>query len=178
MKYVFILTLLIQNVFGQTDTTISFNEVVPVSNANKDQLYIRARQWFNEAFRNSKEVIQISDKETGELSGKGIMDIVLDFKVMGVNRGDHSVRFNCNVWVKDGKYKYEFTNFYVYNYSSNSEIGLLTTSPNCSCKLPLGKKRTDYLYNDSKEKVKEKINVLIASLKVSMEKKYDHENTF
>jgi hypothetical protein len=55
---------------GQTDTTLKYSEVIQVDGINKEVLYLRAKSWANDVFSNSKNVIQIDDKEDGEIEGK------------------------------------------------------------------------------------------------------------
>jgi hypothetical protein len=77
--------------------------------------------------------IQIADKETGELSGKGNV-------VFNVDRGnvvrDLKETWNCyftvDIWVKDGKYKYKFSNlrYYKNNLADTSRFTVqMRTNP-------------------------------------------------
>ena len=84
---------------------IAFSESIYVSEVYKNELFIRGREWFNENFNSSKDVLQIADKESGELSGKGIMNVVYAFRYLGERVFTTEVRFQMSVWVKDGKYK-------------------------------------------------------------------------
>jgi hypothetical protein len=68
--------------FAQKDTAIKFTEVVNVD-ATKEQLFLRARAWFNDAFKSSKDVLQIQDKGTGEIAGNGSIAAVMTYKMMG-----------------------------------------------------------------------------------------------
>ena len=108
--------------------SLEYSEVIEVSNVDKGELFIRGREWFNENFKSAKDVLQITDKESGELSGKGIMDVDYMFNYMGGRRFTTFVRFQMSVWVKDGKYKYEITNFYILGDNGNIEFGLITKS--------------------------------------------------
>src|SRR6266542_1007820 len=98
---------------AQNDTLITYSEIVNVDSTTKDQLFQNARQWYNEIFVSSKEVLQIVDKETGELSGKGLLKSYYDYRVMGKRKYDCYYKFSIDIKVKDGKYKYTFSNFIV-----------------------------------------------------------------
>src|SRR6266496_2496034 len=50
---------------------IKFTEVVYVDSISKLLLYSRAREWFTKAFKSSKAVLDLDDKENGKLIGKG-----------------------------------------------------------------------------------------------------------
>ncbi len=99
-------------------------------------LFERGREWFNDNFKSAKEVLQITDKENGELSGKGIMEIHYVFKYMGKREFTSNVRFQMSVWVKDGKYKYELKNFNIPGDSESIAFGLITTSNETNVKFP------------------------------------------
>src|SRR4051812_34588515 len=101
-------------ILAQSDTAISYSEVVE-SAAGKDQLFQRARQWYNETFSDSKQVLQIADKETGELSGQGFMLVPVKAKYWKSDNAFWQLAFTVNVWIKEGKYKYEFSNLLAYN---------------------------------------------------------------
>jgi hypothetical protein len=161
--------------FAQKDTVISYSGVVEVPGATKEQLYTRARQWFNSTFISSKDVLQISDKETGELAGKGIMHATAVYKYMGTQRAPVEANFVCDVWVKDEKYKYELTNFDAAFDTKEGdrslELGVLTTADETTAKFPMvGKKTMNEMFRAAKIAVEEKSQELILSLKTAMSK--------
>lgn len=163
--------------FAQKDTAISFSGVVKVDSISKDDLYIRARDWFNGNFKDSKAVLQIQDKEAGEISGKGVFTTYYKHSNLGVQNGyDQNFGFKVTIWVKDGRYKYELSNFDNY-YSGNSygaaiSFGVITSSDICPVKIPMqSKSKTDALYVDTKKRAIAMANTLIETLKISMGKK-------
>lgn len=88
---------------------IMFTEVVTVDSATKNELYLRAREWFAKTYNNSKDVIQMDDKEAGKIVGKGA------FKVYAHNMGlrDYGlVTYTISITAKDGRFKYELTDIY------------------------------------------------------------------
>lgn len=55
---------------------ITYSEVIILdSTVNKSELYSRAREWFAKAFKSSKNVIQMDDKENGKIIGKALMQV-------------------------------------------------------------------------------------------------------
>lgn len=110
--------------FRQTNTV----EVDPATNS--DELYIRARRWFVDEFKSAKDVLQVQDKQSGELIGKGTFPIALSYATSGY------VFFTVSVFVKDGNYKYEFKNYthkgepFKYHPDGIS-YGLITTDEKC-----------------------------------------------
>jgi hypothetical protein len=53
------------------DGRVNYTAVIEMPNTSKDELYNRAKLWFVKTFKDSKEVLQIDDKENGKIVGKG-----------------------------------------------------------------------------------------------------------
>ena len=79
------------------DTTISYSEIINIDGVSKEELFIRARDWCSNNLRS----LQIQDKETGELSAKGISFGIITFRMLGTNKAKATFDFNLNIWVKD-----------------------------------------------------------------------------
>ena len=81
---------------------VTYVRVADVAGVSKEELYKRARKWFVKTYASPKDVLQLSDKETGELTGKGILDIPVQIlRVrLGVLAG-HTV----TVELKDERYR-------------------------------------------------------------------------
>lgn len=69
--------------------------------APSNELFNRAKIWFGNAFRDSKEVIQIEDKENGLLMGKGNFNFEQSLVPF-------LIKFSIRVSVKDNKYRVQF----------------------------------------------------------------------
>lgn len=90
---------------------ITYSEVVYVdSSANKQELYARAREWFAKAYKSSNNVIQMDDKESGKIVGKALMQVY--HKALGANYNSGYINYTISVYVRDGRYRYEVTDFY------------------------------------------------------------------
>lgn len=85
-----------------------WSEVVEVPGVPKQILYQRALEWFNQTFNDMRAVIQSQDKEAGTFYAKGYVK----FGRIKGTPGETYVYFTVNISVKDGKYKYEFNNFF------------------------------------------------------------------
>lgn len=171
MKLVFIYLIVFPYYIFSQDP-ITYSEVIEVSVVDKTELFIRGREWFNDNFKSSKDVLQITDKESGELSGKGIMKVDYIFKYMGERKFTTDVKFQMSVWVKDEKYKYEITNFYILGDEGNIEFGLITTSNETTKTAPgYNAKKLNEMYVSIKQEVDSKVKLLIDDLKMKMSKK-------
>jgi len=84
---------------------ITYQGVVEVSSVNKADLYVRALSWVAMAYKSANSVIQMQDKEAGQIIVKGVIN--------ASGMGDYTgvVRHTLSIYIKDGKYKYVLTNF-------------------------------------------------------------------
>lgn len=105
-----------------TTKQISFQEVVQVPGATKDELYTRAREWFAKTFKSSKDVIQMDDRIAGKIigkgSGNGLTGNILLITSFWLN-------YTVSITIKDGRYRYEITDFTTEDepsYSSNRGV--------------------------------------------------------
>ncbi len=159
-------------VSGQQEP-LTYTETAEISGVNKDDLFIRGREWFNENFKSSKEVLQIADKESGELLGKGIIEVSYVYRYLGERRFTTDVNFQMNLWVKDGKYKFEMTNFLVpFNNKESAYSGLITTLDETEKTYPnISAKKMNEIYLSIKKGTEAKAKLMIEDLKLKMSKK-------
>ncbi|MGI4736112.1 MAG: DUF4468 domain-containing protein [Janthinobacterium lividum] len=92
-----------------TTRRITITQVVEVPGVSKTELYSRAREWFAKTFSSSKAVLEMDDREAGKLVGTFNGPLKL---ASGVGVGlDMLLWRSIQVDMKDGKYRYTFTNF-------------------------------------------------------------------
>lgn len=94
-----------------------FYEEIGEASGEKSEIYIKARKWFVDNFRNAKSVLQVEDKESGILTGKALY--IYSFH-SGLNTSDVSLYFTLNVDIRDGKYRIQFYDMYGSNTKTNS----------------------------------------------------------
>lgn len=70
----------------------------------KADLYARAREWFVHAYKSADDVIQLDDKENGQIIGKGKFSVYLSMNT-------RYVRHTVTIEIKDNKYRYIITSF-------------------------------------------------------------------
>jgi hypothetical protein len=146
---------------------LSFVETQEVDSVDQLELYSRAREWFARSFVSAKSVLEMDDKEAGKLIGKGFAKI----PEMGKT---HEMYFTVSVFVKNGKYKSEFTDIYYERQSYNSSRKIYETKTiypeetitpdgiaNCACMI--GKLRVKW-----RDATIKKITELQASLNAAM----------
>jgi hypothetical protein len=162
---------------AQSDTAIIYSSVVTVEKVNKDVLFSRAREWFNQTFKDYKSVISIEDKENGELSGKAVMHFDVIWQYMGKTALPVDIEFRVSLKTKDGRYKYEFSDFRViYFWTQKRNFSPLTSSiePTEDWKsTTASKKYRKSYYDQTKEGVDKNIQILVQLLKKQMAQSND-----
>jgi hypothetical protein len=174
MKHILLIFFLLPIVaLSQKDTIVAYSGVIRIENVSKDELYQRARAWMADAFKNSKEVLQVQDKETGELIGNGIVESYIPYNNIA-GKGDVGAwsSFKISIWVKDGRYKYEITDINNTSLSSPTleGFGLLTSSQESKVKWSMIRqsKMNEFLLK-YRIGIDKKMESIISSLKNAME---------
>jgi hypothetical protein len=130
MKASLLVVLLLLPLFtsAQTADTIPrkdgrfyFSEVVSVdSNSKAAELYERGRRWVVDAYK-SKDVVQLEDKESKELIVKGTFWVHWRAGILLI--GIH-IEHTLRLQFKDGRYRYEMSNFRVLPTAYTDESAL------------------------------------------------------
>ncbi|HSZ84625.1 MAG TPA: DUF4468 domain-containing protein [Puia sp.] len=161
------------------DTAISCSGIINVDGVSKEELFIRARDWCSANLQS----LQIQDKETGELSAKGVTMGIITFRLLGTKKANASFNFNINIWVKDSRFMYSVTNIYntAITYADKttsarddleSPIGLLYTSKHSKTKVfGLSQTKSDETYQSAKDAFDKIVKELITSIQSGMQKK-------
>ena len=143
-----------------------YSEIIQIENGTKDDLYLRAKQFFADEFKSANDVIQMDDKESGILIGKGFNDIYI--KIIGISTPIqmwYSIKIQC----REARYKYEIYDIYFKSYPG--QYGTVTTSAE-----KMFSKESYFKRNGKPRNVLEqykietvnKVNTLEASIKIKM----------
>lgn len=138
----------------KTTNKITYTEVVSVDSVSKDILYQRAKIWMVNYFKN--ENFSIQNLEEGKLVKTASFAVSYD-----IGKGyiaTEQDNFNISIIVKDGKYKYEFTDFVAdYGFQkSPCEEGFKH------------KEKNKQLYQDTVDAFYKEVQLLISKLKENM----------
>jgi hypothetical protein len=100
--------------FDSTKKELIYSEVVQSPNNSSNQIYLNINEWFAKTYNSSNNVIQLNDKESGKIIGKG------GFTISPIHQWGNIktpqtffVNYTLTIQIKDGKYKYEFSNITV-----------------------------------------------------------------
>jgi len=158
------------NIFSQNE--LIYSEVIKVdSNISKSELYNRAKTWFVTTYNSSNDVLQLDDKENGQLIGRAIIKYKSKRTYMGSDLTIGYIKYTIKIFVKDGRYKYEISNFIHKStyYTNPSSMGLITVD-----EFPLIKPRnltknvSNKIWLDIKNQINNNISNLILGLKLDM----------
>jgi len=156
---------------------ITYSEVVKVDSVSKQELFSRAREWFAKAYKNSSKVIQMEDKESGKIVGKALMQVY--HKALGMTFESGYINYTISIYIKDGKYKYEFVDFYhtgqyVGNGNRIPDYGICENMIHTKDKnMGISYQKT---YNYYLLQMDRNITVLVEDLKLSMLSKSKNNN--
>jgi hypothetical protein len=83
----------------------TYEKIFNIPNTAKDELYVRANEWFVNTFKSAKSVIQFQDKEAGKIMGKYRLYITIG-KPVSITVGCTSI---ITVDVKDNRVRLYIT---------------------------------------------------------------------
>jgi hypothetical protein len=111
MKAVCVFYLIVASVSGYSQTTTFEFTLIDSVKGTKSELYIYARTWLASAFKSSKSVIEMEDKESGTIIGKGIFIHPVN-SAFGNQVGIDIISFTITINTKDNKYRAVLSNFF------------------------------------------------------------------
>ncbi|RYY61148.1 MAG: DUF4468 domain-containing protein [Chitinophagaceae bacterium] len=165
----FIIFFSVPDLQAQTEDAVAYKGIIEVPGTTKEELFIRSRQWLTETFNSARFFVYIEDKETGELTGRGNIWVNLKF---GIFKNRHALTFcpmTYNIWVKDGKLKFSFTDFQVDLDTLPATFPFrLTNSKEKSSDYYGGGLRFRRLYTELDELVEQQMQKLISSLEAKV----------
>lgn len=127
MRYFTILFFLIIFSSLNAQEKLKYTNVIHIEGASKDELFNRAYNWFVNSYRSANNVIQINDKQNGQITAKSLFNYNPNFFV-GSGPVKGYIRYTVSIYVKDGRFKYEITDF-IHDPSTgpnSKSVGLLT----------------------------------------------------
>ncbi|PTR01399.1 uncharacterized protein with TBP-like fold DUF4468 [Mucilaginibacter yixingensis] len=147
-----------------------FSEIVKVDSAQlKSNLYAKSIQWFALTFKDSKSVLQMQDERNGLVIGKGTFPFQTTSGTKYYPGTIEYVTFTIKIQVKDGKYKYEISDYNVAGYGLIKD-GVITKYP----KVPFMAKKihdlADKNFLSLQASVKANAELISSSLKNAMNK--------
>ncbi len=89
---------------------LEYEKVFQVDNAiTNDELFNRARSWFVDTYKDASKVLQVEDKESGELVGAAILTHSYGVLLTPMKM---TIDYRISVRIKEGRYKVRVYNLY------------------------------------------------------------------
>ncbi|RGN35343.1 DUF4468 domain-containing protein [Bacteroides oleiciplenus] len=101
------------------NNSLTYVQVIECGEQTKEQLYVALNYWFTATFNDADAVIQLNDKESGVIIGKGFISGIASH-TGGMNSYVISIHPIIRVDIKDGKIRVTYT---VQNYDVNKYVG-------------------------------------------------------
>ncbi len=177
MKHLILASLLLLSICSYAQEPLTFSDVVKTDSTDtKDDLFVAAKMWFV-SFANRKDVLPVSDKETSEVTGQCSMPYYSNIFI-GSNATRGTISYEVHVYCKDGRYKYEVTNFRHSGTSVSGQygvhpaltFGLLTTDSLCPADVipDEGVKWRNNIWAELRTMAREEATLVAESLKKGM----------
>lgn len=155
---------------------VIYSSVINVEGINKEELYNRAKEWFVVTYNSAKDVLQMDDKVAGKIIGKGTSRGQYKFMLSNTS---YYLNYTLSVTLKDGRYRYEFSQFTVETLDKYSIGGRSALEEY----IPYYEKEKGILYSASKKiiphmdlLVKETSSSLESALKKSSPRQQSKDN--
>lgn len=101
-------TLTFSQSFPKKDGKIYFESIDTIEGMTKEKIFDKAKLWFVDYYKNSKEIIQQEDREQGFIIGKAIFNL---YEINGAGKGDHACKYTIKIECKDGRYRLQLFDF-------------------------------------------------------------------
>lgn len=152
------------------DGKVTYSDVNQVPGASKEELYTRAKRWFIDTYHSGKDVMQHSDKESGEIIGKGFFEDT--WGVTFYSNQEVKVWQTIQIQMKEGRYKYKIYDFRMKYFVSSSQYTSASTVD-----VPLEEWNKEREANSQKfyRKIDKQVNRLIESIEEAMETQIDDD---
>jgi Domain of unknown function (DUF4468) with TBP-like fold len=164
MKFLTILAFMPLLGFAQKDpidtARFYYSEIVEQHGASATTLQSRARVFLSEVFKDGRAAITLDDTASGVIIAKGIIVPVVKNFYYGTNNYGY-VHFTTKLQFKDGKYKFEFSNFEHEGNGRNIASGgpLASAKPACG---------TFYMMEGDWRKVKKYVTEQVVQMAVGL----------
>ncbi|MDJ1479080.1 DUF4468 domain-containing protein [Cytophagaceae bacterium YF14B1] len=164
--------------FGQSSVTMqkilqypkyTFSDTVRMTNVPQEELYARAWNWFNEQTKTDINFFEEANKRYGRFTGTS--KIPFQSKIAAGNdyvKG--KIYFMVRIFVHEGYYIYEFTDFV---HQGRLTFNTITTAPKYPYRPMADKDWHNMVWEEMKVTVKDHIYPMVGSLRASMQKESD-----
>lgn len=90
------------------NNALTFSEIIEAEGMSKSDLFVRLNYWYTSTFNDANSVIQLNDKESGVIIGKGYVSEIADHAA-GLNAYKININPIIKTDIKDGKVRVTYT---------------------------------------------------------------------
>ncbi len=150
MKKLIVIVSLFCGINSISQQSISFQKELISEGKSKSELYVVLNEWFATTYNSANDVIQMQDKESGIIIGKGSMK----YSMKGMSYACYSgyIEYTIKTVANDGSVNISLTSFShkaKATSTSSCTLGLITTSEKYTEK-GMSKKYHNKVWNDLK----------------------------
>ena len=145
---------------------ITYSDEIQLQGVSKDEIYKRTKHWFINTYSSGKDVIQLDDKENGEIIGKACFKEkwpISFYTSMSVN-----VWKTIKIQIQNNLVRFEISDFRLKNYYLQPQNQSIT-----DCGIPLEEWNKGHNSKNMKfyPKINEQVNNIIKSFENAIELK-------
>jgi|GEM_PF-4318769 len=145
------------------ENKVVYTGVVVAPCISQQVLFERARQWLAQTIISGPDTARTRNREAGMLVAHGL----LNQPPIGAFKDPNSYTYDCTIYVRDGKYKYQIDRFQ-WAYSTMTLTGTVARGPFTSPLEQLGTLPNNYYTEDRAGYVDEQMKALISSLEATL----------
>lgn len=170
------LFMLLTVILSAQSTPFEFANVVQVEGATAAELAARAKSFVVDIYKNPQRVIQSEDDQ--HITVKGSFPYTQSKIMWGAHENTRgSLGYTLSIFCKDGRYKYEMSDF-IHDATGSYEFGLLSGADTYQGKMPMTmKKWRKNIWDDLKVQSTTYAEVIISSIKDKMQAKTEVQNS-
>jgi hypothetical protein len=157
------------------DSLFTYSKIITVDSVSKNDLFDRSLIWCSKAFNDSKDAINVKEREGGIISGKARYYTTYKYLLKKDSLpGSDTYVFDWLIQVKDGKVKFSVSQVKQYFMSMENEYLIVTNSKVSPYKNGLmSRARIDAMWNSSKEQFIKDLDGLMGDLETELHKSTD-----
>ncbi len=147
----------------------ALRDTVPMADLPRDELYSRAWRWFSEASQKVPSLLEEANKRDGRFTGTSSVNFESK-----LNGGSDYVKgriyYNFTVFVEDGFYTYELTDF---THVARISFNTLTIHPRYPYRTVANEEWHTLVWQEMKDKITAELKPMIESLQAGMDVETD-----
>lgn len=100
---------------------VSFKRELNFTNSNKNKIYAKAKIWIADTWKSANEVIQMDDKESGNIIVKGFSQVYINsgYKILGVQK--QKMWYTVKISISDNSLVINVTDIFTETYPNPSQ---------------------------------------------------------